>query len=118
MSRVFGRYMSWLNTNPFASRLVTGTSILTAGDLISQVFIEKRVFNGSAMDKKIKLQRTAKTMMLGTLFLCPSSYLWYQKFLPKILNTNTISRFSTNAQNVFGTMADQLGYSVYSVSAF
>jgi protein Mpv17 len=116
MSVLFSRYSSWLTKRPLASRLITGVSLFTCGDLISQTLIEKRgIFSGT---KKVNLYRTLRTSLLAATVICPGSYMWYQKFLPRILATPRVQAFSTNLQNMFGTFLDQACYTVGITSVF
>ena len=112
MSVLLAKYSSWLTRRPLASRLVTGISLFTFGDLLCQTAIEKRGFSSNPKAKKVNLYRTLRASVLSATLLCPGSYLWYQKFLPRILSTPKLQHLSTNLQNVFGTCLDQGTYTV------
>ena len=112
MSVLLSRYSSWLTRRPLASRMITGTGLFTFGDLLCQTAIEKRGFSVDPKAKKVCLYRTLKASLISATLLCPGSYLWYQKFLPRILSTPRVQKFSTNLQNMFGTALDQGTYTV------
>ena len=113
---ILSNYGDFLIRRPMLSRTLTGTVIVAAGDLIAQTVFENKSLISS--HNPVNLKRTFKLGCMSALVLQPQLYMWYSHIFPKIINSSTMSKFSTNSKNILSTIIDQTTFSAYYTGCF
>lgn len=71
MARLLKSYLRVLDRHPLVTQALTTGVLMSAGDVISQVVVEKKTFT------EYGIKRTARFFIFGTFFLGPALRKWY-----------------------------------------
>ena len=110
MRKIFLSYSLFLKNQPILSRCVTSAVVLSTGDAISQIFVEKNPFN---------YQRNIRSGVMGFSVIGLSLYGWYNKIHPLFVS-NFLKKFPYANKYKFltSTIIDQSIFPFYIVSSF
>ncbi|XP_050728735.1 protein Mpv17-like [Eriocheir sinensis] len=97
MSSVYKAYARLLKTHPMAVQCLQAGTLMGAGDVTSQMLIERKTF------REYEWQRTARFFALGTFLVAPILSRWYGFLDQKLGSRKRISAFKKVAldQGIF-----------------
>ena len=100
-------FSNFLTRRPFFSRCLTGSIIVSTGDLISQFIIEKKTL------QQYDPKRTLRTFVMGYTVISFNLYAWYNKILPMFFKSLPQSSIFRKYDVLTTTVLDQLLFAPY-----
>ena len=114
--KLFARYSNYLDTRPFAGRLLTGTVLCFFGDILTQTVIEKRSFSAlfdenASKKSQFDVPRSIRAGFIGLTAISLNLYGWYSKLLPFIFqrfgHTHLFKTYPTAVTTFMGKLFSQ-----------
>lgn len=107
-------YIQLLKTKPAQTKIVSGATIVAAGDIVAQQIIEKRGQKSSEssqlksinqfeqLQKRLNshdFYRTSRIFFVGLLLIAPFNYTWLDKILPRVNNFKIFKKTTNQRSN-------------------